>query len=417
MKKSLSILLVISMLFIFSAVSIAETEIRITGFGGEVDITIVEELINQFVVPELAGTGITAIYEPIVDDYHGNLINTLSAGTAGDVFYMDIFWAEHIIKAGQVEPLDDYLAKSTVISKDDIIPSLLNAFSFDGKAYGIPKDFNSLALFYNKDHFDIAGVAYPNKNDTWEDLENKLAKVVEAFGGEVEGMALAPGFDRFGAIAYATGWEPFVDGKTNLMDPAFKEAFNWYTGLKEKGLGVMPADVGQGWNGGAFATEKVAVALEGGWMLGFLRGEAPNLKYGATLLPKNPKTGQPGNLIYTVAWGINANSKDKDAAFKVLEALTSPAAQQFILERGLAIPSRKALADNPYFEKDTPEAQANKIVFDGASAGYVKPFKFKEYGGKWMDPINVALSEVMSGQKTVDEALEIAQEQLDELMK
>jgi ABC-type glycerol-3-phosphate transport system substrate-binding protein len=34
-----------------------------------------------------------------------------------------------------------------------------------------------------------------------------------------------------------------------------------------------------------------------------------------------------------------------------------------------------------------------------------------------MDPINVALSEVMSGQKTVDEALEIAQEQLDELMK
>ena len=100
-----------------------------------------------------------------------------------------------------------------------------------------------------------------------------------------------------------------------------------------------------------------------------------------------------------------------------MEALTSPAAQQWILERGLAIPSRKALADNPYFEKDTPEAQANKIVFEGASAGYVKPFKFKEYGGKWMDPINVALSEVMSGQKTVDEALEIAQEQLDELMK
>ncbi|GAG87756.1 unnamed protein product, partial [marine sediment metagenome] len=182
-------------------------------------------------------------------------------------------------------------------------------------------------------------------------------------------------------------------------------------------LGIMPADVGQGWNGGAFAIEKVAVAFEGAWILGFLRNEAPSLKYGATLLPKNPETDQPGNLIYTVAWGINANSKNKDAAFSVLEILTSPAAQQWILERGLAIPSRKALADNPYFEKDTPEAQANKTVFLGASAGNVKPFKFKEYGSKWMDPINVALSEVMSGQKTVDEALEIAQEQLDELMK
>jgi multiple sugar transport system substrate-binding protein len=416
MKRNLSILLIVTMLLIFSAVSMAETEVRIVGWGGT-DQSIVEELINLFVVPELTDKGITAIYEPIVDDFQANLINTLSAGTAGDLFYMDIFWAEYIIKAGQVEPLDDYLAKSTVISKDDIIPSLLNAFSFDGKAYGIPKDFNSLALVYNKDLFDVAYIQYPNENDTWDDLENKLSKVVEHFGGEVAGLALAPEFARFGAFAYATGWEPFVDGKTNLMDPAFKEAFNWYTGLKEKGLGVMPADIGQGWGGGALSTEKVAAALEGAWILGFLRDEAPNLKYGATLLPKNPGTGQPGNFIYTVAWGINANSKNKDAAFKVMEALTSPAAQQWVLERGLAIPSRKALADNPYFEKDTPEAQANKIVFIGASAGYVKPFKFKEYGGQWMDPINVALSEVMSGQKTAEEALEIAQEQLDELMK
>ena len=404
------------MLLVFSAVSMAETEVRIVGWGGT-DQSIVEELINKFVVPELADKGITAVYEPIVDDFQKNLINSLSAGTAGDLFYMDIFWAEYIIKAGQVEPLDNYLAKSEVLNKDDIIPSLLDAFTFEGKVYGIPKDFNSLALVYNKDLFDIAYIQYPNENDTWDDLENKLAKVVEAFDGEVTGLALAPEFARFGAFAYAAGWEPFVDGKTNLMDPAFKEAFNWYTGLKEKGLGVMPADIGQGWGGGALTTEKVAAALEGAWILGFLRDNAPNLKYGATLLPKNPGTGQPGNFIYTVAWGINANSKNKDAAFKVMEALTSPAAQQWILERGLAIPSRKALADNPYFEKDTPEAQANKIVFLGASAGNVKPFKFKEYGGKWMDPINVALSEVMSGQKTVDEALEIAQEQLDELMK
>jgi len=416
MKRNLSILLIVSMLLVFSAVSMAETEVRIVGWGGT-DQSIVEELINKFVVPELAAKGITAVYEPIVDDFQKNLINSLSAGTAGDLFYMDIFWAEYIIKAGQVEPLDDYLTKSTVISKDDIIPSLLDGFSFDGKVYGIPKDFNSLALVYNKDLFDIAYIQYPNENDTWDDLENKLAKVVEAFDGEVTGLALAPEFARFGAFAYAAGWEPFVDGKTNLMDPAFKEAFNWYTGLKEKGLGVMPADIGQGWGGGALSTEKVAAALEGAWILGFLRDNAPNLKYGATLLPKNPETGQSGNFIYTVAWGINANSKNKDAAFKVMEALTSPTAQQWILERGLAIPSRKALADNPYFKKDTPEAKANEIVFLGASAGNVKPFKFKEYGGKWMDPINVALSEVMSGQKTVDEALEVAQEQLDELLK
>jgi len=64
MKNSIIILLVISMLFMFSMISTAETEIRIVGFGG-IDKSIVEELITLFVVPELAGTGITAIYDQL----------------------------------------------------------------------------------------------------------------------------------------------------------------------------------------------------------------------------------------------------------------------------------------------------------------------------------------------------------------
>ena len=55
----------------------------------------------------------------------------------------------------------------------------------------------------------------------------------------------------------------------------------------------------------------------------------------------------------------------KDEAFKVLEALTSPEAQQWVLERGLALPSRAALVDNPYFAQDDREAQANLVVFKG----------------------------------------------------
>lgn len=413
MKKGLSILLIISLLFIFSATGLAETEIRIAGFGG-VDQSIVEELIAKFVEPNVAKEGIKVIYEPITDDYLRYLVNSLSAGTAADLFYMDSFWAINVIKAGQVEPLNSYLAKSAVLSKEDIVPALIDGFTYDGKIYGIAKDFNTLALIYNKDLFDIANVPYPDENDTWETLEEKLSQVVTAFDGKVTGITLQPEYARMGAFAYAAGWEPFVNGKTNLMDPAFKDAFSWYTGLKEKGLGAMPADLGQGWGGGAFATGNVATTIEGAWIIGFLRDQAPNLRYGACLLPKNPKTGKRGNFIYTVAWGLNANSKNKDAAFKVLEALTSPEAQQWVLERGLAIPSRKALVDNPYFKQDTQEAKTNKIVFQGASTGNVKLFSFKEYGGKWMDPINVALTEVMTGQKTVEEALKTAQECLDE---
>lgn len=403
---------VLVLVLIISSVSQAATEIRIAGFGGN-DQNIVEELIARFVETELAAQGVKIIYEPIADDYPRYILNALSAGTAADLFYMDIFWAKNVIKTGAVEPLDSYLQDSAVLGKDDIVTSLLEGFTVDGSLYGIPKDFNSLALFYNKDLFDIAGVEYPNSEDTWENLEQKLEKVV-AIDQNFIGMALQPDFARMGALAYANGWEPFVGNETNLLAPEFKEAFAVYTDLKAKGLGLMPADIGQGWGGGAFATGNTATCLEGAWIIGFLRDQAPNLNYGATLLPKSTATGERGNFIFTVAWGINADSQNKELAFKVLEALTSPAAQQWVLERGLAIPSRKSLVDNPYFENETKEAQANKIVFIGAATGQVKPFSFKEYGGKWIDPINAALAEVMSGQSTVEQALATAQKRLDE---
>lgn len=403
---------VLVLVLIISSVSQAATEIRIAGFGGN-DQNIVEELIARFVETELAAQGVKIIYEPIADDYPRYILNALSAGTAADLFYMDIFWAKNVIKTGAVEPLDSYLQDSSVLGKDDIVTSLLEGFTVDGSLYGIPKDFNSLALFYNKDLFDIAGVEYPNSEDTWENLEQKLEKVV-AIDQNFIGMALQPDFARMGALAYANGWEPFVGNETNLLAPEFKEAFAVYTDLKAKGLGLMPADIGQGWGGGAFATGNTATCLEGAWIIGFLRDQAPNLNYGATLLPKSTATGERGNFIFTVAWGINADSQNKELAFKVLEALTSPAAQQWVLERGLAIPSRKSLVDNPYFENETKEAQANKIVFIGAATGQVKPFSFKEYGGKWIDPINAALAEVMSGQSTVEQALATAQKRLDE---
>lgn len=403
---------ILVVVLIISSVSQAATEIRIAGFGGN-DQNIVEELIARFVETELAAQGVKIIYEPIADDYPRYILNALSAGTAADLFYMDIFWAKNVIKTGAVEPLDSYLQDSAVLGKDDIVTSLLEGFTVDGSLYGIPKDFNSLALFYNKDLFDIAGVEYPNSEDTWESLEQKLEKVV-AIDQNFIGMALQPDFARMGALAYANGWEPFVGNETNLLAPEFKEAFAVYTDLKAKGLGLMPADIGQGWGGGAFATGNTATCLEGAWIIGFLRDQAPNLNYGATLLPKSTATGERGNFIFTVAWGINADSQNKELAFKVLEALTSPAAQQWVLERGLAIPSRKSLVDNPYFENETKEAQANKIVFIGAATGQVKPFSFKEYGGKWIDPINAALAEVMSGQSTVEQALATAQERLDE---
>ncbi|MBW6455736.1 MAG: extracellular solute-binding protein [Trueperaceae bacterium] len=384
-------------------------QIRIMGYGGQ-DPAILVRLLDEVIGAELAAEGITLTYEPLEGDYNAALFNALSAGTAADIFYIPVETAPGIIATGKVLALDG------LFDTAPFIESLVEAYTVDGSVYGIAKDFNTLAIHYNIDLFDEAGVDYPDANDTWATFADKL-RAVAALDTDVYGTCFPAGFDRFGAFAFATGWQPFdADGATNLLDPAFIEAVTWYTDLVREGVAIQPSDIGQGWTGGCFATDDVAIAIEGAWMLGFLRNEAPNLQYGTTFMPIGP-SGERGNFLYTVAYGINTDSPNRAAALRVLEAITGPAAQQWVLEQGLAIPSRTALADNPFFLEGTPEATANRVVFEGAADGNVLGFQFGNIGTDWMTPVNDALVAIMTGQATVDESLTEAQRDLNALIE
>ncbi len=403
------VLLTFAVLGLLVGMAQAQT-VRIMGYGGS-DPAVVQRLLDEVVGAQLAGEGITVQYEPIETDYNQVLTNALSAGTAADVFYIPGETAPGIIATGKVLPITD------LVDTSPFIPSLMEVYTVDGEVYGIPKDFNTLAVFYNEDLFDEAGVEYPSADDDWNTFKEKL-RAVNDLGDDVYGACIPADFARLGAFAYANGWTPFTeDGRVDLSDPAFVEAFEFYTGLVTEGLAVQPADIGAGWPGDCLAQERAGVAIEGAWIIGFLRDAAPNLPYGATLLPKSPTTGERGNFIYTVAWGVNADSPNRDAAIRVLEALTSPEAQQFILEEGLAIPSREALADNPYFQEESREAQGNLTVFQGASDGNVLGFQFGTVGTDYMGPLNNAATAVMTGQATVEEALAQAQQELDALLQ
>ncbi len=407
--KRTSTLLASALVFSALTPALAQITIRIQGYGGS-DPAIVQRLLTEVIGADLEAEGITVQYEPIETDYNAVLTNNLSAGTAGDVFYLPGEVAPGFIATGKVQPLGD------LVDTEPFIDSLLEVYTQDGQVYGIPKDFNTLAVFYNADLFDEAEVEYPNADDTFTTFREKLQAVSE-LDDEIAGACITADFARLGAFAYANGWQPFTeDGSVDLSDEAFTSAFDFYTGLVTDGLAVQPSDVGAGWPGDCLAQEQAAVAIEGAWILGFLRDNAPNLAFGAAPLPMSDTTGERGNFVYSVAWAINSDSPNQEAAVKVLEAMTSEAAQQFILEQGLAIPSREALGDNEYFTQDTPEAQANQTIFTGASEGNVLGYQFGSVGTDYLTPINNAMIEVMTGQAETQAALESAQSELDALI-
>ncbi|MER3479928.1 MAG: ABC transporter substrate-binding protein [Meiothermus sp.] len=395
--------------------ALAQTIVRLQGFGGN-DPAVLQGLLREVVNPALEKDNIKAVYEGVEGDYNATLLNALSAGTAGDLFYVDVFQSEPIFASGKVEPLNQYFTQREL---NQFLPSLLQAFTVNGKVYGIPKDFNTLAVEYNKDIFDEAKVPYPNQTDTWDTFKDKLKKVQAALK-DVVGMCVVADYARMGAFAYAAGFRPFnAQGKT-VLDDNFRRTFEWYTSLVKDGAGKFAQDLGEGWTGGCFGKEKAAVALEGAWIGGFLRDSAPNLKYGTTFLPLDPKTKQRGNFVFTVSWSLNAASKNKEAAVKVLKALTSPEAQNWVLSRGLALPSRTVLASSPIFQRTGKEPELYRTVFNGSTriGGAVLPFKFGKYNGAdWMRPINEALQAVITGKKSVDQAIADAQAELNRIVR
>ena len=386
--------------------------IRLAGYSG--DTPLMQDVLARFVNGVIPG--VQVVWEPITEDYLAFVLRTLSAGTAPDIIYIDLYWAKTVVETGLIQPLDDFIAASPVISREDLIPVLADAFTFDGQLYAISKDFNSLVVFYNKDMFDAMGVPYPSANDTWATFLDKIARVSNS--PDWYGASINPDAARFLPFAFAAGM-PFLkeDGTAPFDLPAAKLAADWYTAFNRAGIAATSADIGVGWPGAAFIAEKAAVCFEGGWLIPPIRNENPTLNFGATYLPSVWQGGPRGNYLFTVGYGmpVNPPSGRPDLVFKVIETLTSPEVQTYILESGHAIPSRQALLDSPFFQQQDPFALATKTVFEATGLPGTVPFSFGDVGGgNYMGAVNEALTLIMQGEATVEEAMNAAAENLNQ---
>jgi len=114
--------------------------------------------------------------------YNERLLTLYRAGESPDVMRQNIVWGGLYMQKGTNRALDEYIDGPDGVERDDFLQILWDRVTFDGKTYGLPQDINMFGLFYNKDIFDNAGIAYPDASWTWDDLERvakRLTKVVK----------------------------------------------------------------------------------------------------------------------------------------------------------------------------------------------------------------------------------------------
>jgi multiple sugar transport system substrate-binding protein len=299
-------------------------------------------------------------------------------------------------------------------SKDDYFPNLINTFiGKDGKIYGLPKDFGSLAIFYNTEMVKNP----PKEGWTQDDFTNFVKENNSGSGqSQVFGFSADPDFERWGAFALANGGKIIDNGKCAINSDIGVSTLEWWYGMFKDKVATQPSDVGASWSGEAFAKKRIASTAQGGWLIPFLDDPkaAFGVKYDAAPLPMG-KAGGKADLLFFNAWGASAKSKFPKAAAALALFLASRENEGAILQTGFALPTLKGFENDPYFQGTGVANRASKILY--ATAEYGTP---DYYGGindsKVKKAINDATQRVYAGQQSPKDALNQACQEVDPLL-
>jgi multiple sugar transport system substrate-binding protein len=344
--------------------------------------------------------------EVIASDYLTKIQTLIAGGNPPDVFYVDSLPARDLIEDKVLEPLNT-LADKYKVNAGDFYPNLIKAYTgTDGKLYGLPKDHNTLVMFYSKEMFQKAGITAVPK--TWEEFRAAAEKLKAVAPADGAAIVAEPAIERILPWIYQAGGTLLTDDlKTSkVTDAAFKKGMEFYYNLRKDGFSKKSSEVGADWPGDALIKGKAGVVFEGGWLIPAADKAGVKDKIGIAEMPKGETQG---TLDFTVAYVMAAKSQNKDAAFALLSFMTSESQQRLLSDAGLALPSRKALTE-PFVAK-FPE---RKPLVDATN--YARAWQFGVGFGAFADKANPSIQGLFSGSKNIDQVVSDIDKQVKEAL-
>jgi len=301
-------------------------------------------------------------------DYWTTLSTGFVSGTAPDVFtdhlarYPEFVQNELLVDIGP-------LIKKDQVPTDIYLGGLYDLWGKGGKQYGLPKDWDTIAIVYNKAMLEKAGVDPKELNDlTWNPKDGgtfgqliaKLSvdeagnnglspnfnpKKVKQYGLLIDGSPDGFGQVEWSHFAVSNGFK-FHDGPWakgfHYDDPKLADTFKWIVDMMKKGYLVPAKDARQLGANGFFAAGKGAMALTGSWSINWYMDNAKFDK-GFAPLPKGPDGRK--SMFNGLADSIWVGSKHKDEAWKWVKFLGSEEGQKIIAGYGVVFPAIKSDAE------------------------------------------------------------------------
>jgi multiple sugar transport system substrate-binding protein len=295
-------------------------------------------------------------------DYWNALNTAFVSGTAPDVITNHLARYPEFIENNLLVDLTPYITRDKVPT-NIYLGDLVKVWGRNGKQYGLPKDWDTIGIVYNKEMLTKAGIDPKSLGDLdWNPKDGgTFGQVIAKLTIDANGKnATEPGFDpknvkQYGLLingsvdgygqvewshfAVSNGFK-FNDGPwathLNYDDPKLAETIQWIADEMKKGIIVPAADARQAGNSGLFAAQKGAMGLDGDWMVHWYTENA-KFEIGFAPLPKGPVGRR--TMFNGLADSIWVGSKHQEEAWKWVKFLASPQAQKIVGGYGVVFPA------------------------------------------------------------------------------
>ncbi|SEL31693.1 ABC transporter substrate-binding protein [Nonomuraea pusilla] len=367
------------------------------------------------------------------DQYWQNLTTQMVSGGAPDVITMQASYYPQFVKNGQLLDIEP-MVKADKVDLGQYRPGLAELWVKDGERYGLPKDWDTIAVVYNTGLAKRAGVDLSDL--TWNPadggtFEKAIARLtVDANGKRGD----EPGFDKtkvavygimpelndgsqgqngWGDLAVSNGFD-YIDknpfGTKYFYDsPKLAETATWFRRLIEKGY-APPYDKTSSLGIDAVLTSgKAALGITGSWMIQTYLGSTEQ-KFAFAPLPKGPEGRK--SAFNGLADVIYAGTEHKDAAWKWVKFLGSAACQDIVADNAVVFPAVSSSGERALKAHQAKGRDVDAFV-QAAEDTFLLPVS--DHGDEINQIVSTAMEEIWLGRKDATTALTAANQQVNAL--
>lgn len=266
-----------------------------------------------------------------VSEYWTKLQTAVEGGSAPDVFWMNHLNLPLYASNGVVSPLDDFIAEAG-IDTADYPESSIALYNFEGSQYGLPQDLDTIGLWYNKNLFDAAGLAYPDADWTWADVQSAAAKLTNPADG-VYGIASSVDSQSnyYNTIWQAGGFILNDDLTESGWDTSENAAgIQYWVDFIEKGYSPSAAQLSETPADQLFPSGKLAMYYSGTWHVGPYTADSAIAEM-VDVAPL-PAGKEEAVVVGSLTSVVNAASEHKDVAEKFAAFVASKQAAEIRVE-------------------------------------------------------------------------------------